>query len=72
MYSILILKEQHTWKYHTNPNGSQYIAQTLELVQAEVKELAKTIPLNSIVVVKNCTITEAITVVEDGAEQNQD
>lgn len=71
MYSILILDEKK-WKFHTNPNGSKYIAQTLELVQEEVKELAKTIPLNSIVVVKNCTITEAITVVEDEAEQNQD
>ena len=71
MYSILILDEKK-WKFHTNPNGSKYIAQTLELVQEEVKTIANTTPLNSIIVVKNCTITPAITVVEDGTEETQE
>ena len=71
MYSILILEEKNKWKYFTNLNGSQYIAETLSDVQNKVKEVAKTKPLNEIIVVKNCTITESITVVEDGTEENE-
>lgn len=71
MYSILIADEKK-WKFYTNPNGSKYIAQTLELVQEEVKTIANTTPLNNIIVVKNCTITPTITVVEDGTEETQE
>ena len=66
MYSILIKNDNTRWCFLTNSDGSQYIAETLVSVQEKVKEMAKTTPLNEIIVVKNCTITEAITVVESG------
>jgi hypothetical protein len=70
MYSILIADEKK-WKYYTNPNGTKYVAETLEAVQEKVKEISRTTPLDNIVVVKNCTITSTITVVEDGTEETQ-
>lgn len=66
MYSILIKNDNTRWCFLTNADGSQYIAETIVSVQEKVKEMAKTTPLNEIIVVKNCTITEAITVVESG------
>ena len=64
MYSILIA-ENNKWKFLTNSDGSQYIATSLVAVQEKVKELLRTIPLEAILVVKNCTITESITVTEN-------
>lgn len=64
MYSILIA-DSNKWKFLTNTDGSKYIAETLLSVQDKVKTLVQTIPLNSILVVKNCTITESITVTEN-------
>lgn len=63
MYSILIA-ENNKWKYLTNPDASVYVAETLESVQLKVKEILRTIPLESIKVVKNCSITENVVVKE--------
>jgi len=66
MYSILILFDNGKWYYFKNMDDTQYIANTLQEVQAKVKELIRIYSLNEIKVVKNCTITEDITVAEDG------
>lgn len=64
MYSILIA-DNNKWKFLTNSDDTKYIAETLVAVKEKVKEIAKKTPLDSILVVKNCTITENITVTED-------
>ena len=68
MYSVLILNENSKWIFVTNTDGSQYIATTLIAVQEKVREILKTTPLNEILVVKNCTITDSITVTENTVE----
>lgn len=65
MYSILILDGNYKWKFLTNLDGSQYITETLTVVQEQVKKIAKTMPLDNILVVKNCTITESMIVTEN-------
>lgn len=71
MYSILTKNENDKWIFLKNQDGTQYIADTLVAVQEKVKETAKAIPLNEILVVKNCTITESITVIENGANPEE-
>lgn len=71
MYSILKANENDKWLFLKNTDGTKYVADTLAEVQEKVKELAKEIPLNEILVVKNCTITESITVVENGANPEE-
>ena len=70
MYSILKKNENDKWIFLKNTDGSKYIADTLLEVQEKVKEVAKTIGLEEIVVVKNCIITEDITVKENDAENS--
>lgn len=67
MYSILLKLQSSTadrWKYLTNSDGSVYIESDLAQVEAKISELLNTYTLNSIRVVKNCVITNAITIVE--------
>lgn len=67
MYSILLKLQNSTadrWKYLTNSDGSVYIESDLAQVEAKISELLNTYTLNSIRVVKNCVITNAITIVE--------
>lgn len=67
MYSILLKLQNSTadrWKYLTNSDGSVYIESDLAQVEAKISELLNTYTLNSIKVVKNCVITNAITIVE--------
>lgn len=71
MYSILKKNENDKWIFLKNTDGSKYIANTLLEVQEKVKEVAKTIGLDEILVVKNCTITESITVVEEGEPEQE-
>lgn len=70
MYSILKKNENDKWIFLKNTDGSKYIADTLLEVQEKVKEVAKTIGLEEIVVVKNCIITEDITVEENDVENS--
>lgn len=72
MYSVLLLNENDKWKFLKNTDGSQYIADSLLDVQEKVKEVAKTIGLEEIVVVKNCIITEDITVKENDTKNSSE
>ena len=75
MYSILIkvtTSNGNRYKYYTNDDGSIYTESDLALVQAKVVELLQDNLLSSIVVVKNCTITETITIEETEPEENTD
>ena len=65
MYSILIDEGNEKWKFLTNSDGSKYIATSLVAVQEKVKEVLRETALGEILVVKNCTITESITVTEN-------
>ena len=67
MYSILIKLTNTSadrYKFLTNSDGSIYTADTLEAVQAKVAELLNDYTLGTIKVVKNCIITNSITVEE--------
>ena len=67
MYSILIKLTNTSadrYKFLTNIDGSVYTADTLEAVQAKVAELLNDYTLGTIKVVKNCIITNSITVEE--------
>lgn len=67
MYSILIKLTNTSadrYKFLTNTDGSVYTADTLETVQAKVAELLNDYTLGTIKVVKNCIITNSITVEE--------
>lgn len=67
MYSILIKLTNTSadrYKFLTNIDGSVYTADTLEAVQAKVAELLNDYTLGTIKVVKNCIITNNITVEE--------
>lgn len=67
MYSILIKLTNTSadrYKFLTNSDGSVYTADTLEEVQAKVAELLSDYTLGTIKVVKNCIITNSITVEE--------
>ena len=67
MYSILIKVTTSTadrWKFYCTDNGAIYTADTIADVQTKVLELLQTNLLSSIKVVKNCTITEDITIEE--------
>ena len=68
MYSILILDEKNKWKFFTNLDGSQYITETLAVVQEQIRKMANTIPLDNLLVVKNCTITASMVVTENVPE----
>lgn len=73
MYSILIkviTSSGNRYKYYTNNDGSVYEESDLLLVQEKVAELLNDNLLSSIVVVKNCTITNAITIEETEPEDN--
>lgn len=72
MYSILVLFDNGKWCYLKDEDDAKYVAATLEEVQTKVKELARIYPLNELRVVKNCTITEDITVTEDGNSNTED
>jgi hypothetical protein len=66
MYSILLKLTNTTadrWKYLTD-EGDVYVANDIVEVQNKVTELLQTIPLNQIKVVRNCTITNEVTVEE--------
>lgn len=67
MYSILLSDNNGKWKFLTNQDGTNYVAEKLEAIQFKVKELLMKTPLESVKVVKNCTITENIIVKEDSA-----
>lgn len=67
MYSILLKLTNTTadrWKYHLTDEGDVYVANDIIEVQTKVAELLQTIPLNQIKVVRNCTITNEVTVEE--------
>lgn len=67
MYSILIKLTNTSadrYKFLTNSDGSVYTANTLEEIQAKVAELLSDYTLGTIKVVKNCIITNSITVEE--------
>lgn len=68
MYSILKKNENDKWIFLKNTDGSKYIANNLAEVQDKVKETAKVIGLDEILVVKNCIITEDIIVMENDEE----
>ena len=74
MYSILIkvpTSSGNRYKYYTNNDGSVYAESDLLLVQEKVVELLNDNLLSSIVVVKNCTITDAVTIEETEPEEEQ-
>lgn len=67
MYSILIKLENNTaerWKYLTDSEGEIAVYNDLADVQVAVEELLQTKILSHIRVVKNCTITNNITIEE--------
>lgn len=67
MYSILVRIENITaerWKYLTDSEGEIAVYNTLEDAQTAVEELLQTKILSHIKVVKNCTITDNITIEE--------
>ena len=67
MYSILLKLTNTTadrWKYLTDDEDVVYVANTIEEVEAKIAELLQTTPLNQIKVVRNCTITNEVTVEE--------
>lgn len=67
MYSILIKLENNTaerWKYLTDSEGEIAVYNNLADVQVAVEELLQTKILSHIRVVKNCTITNNITIEE--------
>ena len=66
MYSILIQLGTNTdkWAYYRLADGTVYTVDTLEAVSEKVAELLNEHVLNDIRVIKNCTITNNITVQE--------
>jgi hypothetical protein len=71
MYSILIklnTTSDNRWKFLTGDGGAIYEASTLADVEAKVGELLQTNLLSAIKVVKNCIITDTISVEESSAE----
>jgi hypothetical protein len=67
MYSILIKLTNTSadrYKFLTNADGTVYTADTLEEIQTKVAELLNDYTLGTIKVVKNCIITNEITVQE--------
>ena len=67
MYSILIKLENTTaerWKYLTDSEGEIATYNSLQDAQTAVEGLLQTIVLSHIKVVKNCTITNNITIEE--------
>lgn len=67
MYSILIKLTTSTsdrYKFLTNIDGTVYTANTLEEIQLKVVELLENYTLSMIKVVKNCIITNEVTVQE--------
>lgn len=63
MYSILILSNSK-YTYYLNSDGSVYTADDLTTVGSKIADLLSTYTLSQLTVVKNCTITSAITVEE--------
>ena len=67
MYSILIkitTSSNNRYKYYTNSDGTIYKESDLALVQNKIAELLNDNLLGNLVVVKNCTITDSITIEE--------
>lgn len=67
MYSILLKLTNSTvdrYKYLTNSDGSIYIEDDILNVQAKIVELLNDYTLGTIKVVKNCIITNNVTVQE--------
>lgn len=67
MYSILVKVENITperWKYLTDSEGQIAVYNTLQDAQTAVEGLLQTKILSHIKVVKNCTITDNITIEE--------
>lgn len=67
MYSILLKLTNSTvdrYKYLTNSDGSIYVEDDILNVQAKVVELLNDYTLGNIKVVKNCIITNDVTVQE--------
>ena len=67
MYSILLKLTNTTadrWKFLTDSEGEVYTADTIEEVEEKIAELLQTTPLNQIKAVRNCTITNEVTVEE--------
>lgn len=63
MYSILILGNSK-YTYYLNSDGTVYTADDLTTVGTKIADLLQTYTLSQLSVVKNCTITSAITVEE--------
>lgn len=67
MYSILIkaaTSSQVKWKFLTNNDGTIYAEDSLENVQTKIVELLNSYVLGDIKVIKNCIITNTITIEE--------
>lgn len=67
MYSILIkvtTSSNNRYKYYTNSDGTIYKESDLALVQDKIAELLNDNLLGNLIVVKNCTITDSITIEE--------
>ena len=67
MYSILLKLTNTTadrWKYLTDSEGEVYVANDITEVEAKIAELLQTTPLSQIKVVRNCIITNEVTVEE--------
>lgn len=67
MYSILVRVENITaerWKYLTDSEGEIAVYNTLQDTQTAVETLLQTKILSHIKVVKNCTITDNVTIEE--------
>ena len=67
MYSILIKLNNSTvdrYKFLTNGDGTVYVENDITAVQAKVIELLNDYTLSTIKVVKNCIITNDVTVQE--------
>lgn len=66
MYSILIRtgKSSDKYSYYLNSDGSVYVADNVETVAEKVSELLETYPVSMITVVRNCIITNSITIEE--------
>jgi hypothetical protein len=66
MYSVLIKvgSSLEKYSYLLNSDGTIYTANDLETIGAKIAEMLETYTLSQMKVVKNCTITNNITIEE--------
>ena len=65
MYSILIKGNSgDKLSYYLNTDGTIYTAGSLTLLQDKVAELLNTYPLEKIVPIKNCIVTNNVVIIE--------